>query len=144
MEVEASLRRLGTDYIDLLQCHWPDPSTPIHETMDAMEALIKEGKIRAVGVSNFNVSQLEESQQALHPFPLASHQPKYSLLDREIETRILPWTIEHNIGSIVYSPLEQGLLSGKVTLDRQFPSNDGRARHPLFRSGIPAACAARN
>ena len=70
MEVEASLRRLGTDYIDLLQCHWPDPSTPIHETMDAMKALIKEGKIRAVGVSNFNVSQLEESQQRCTPFHL--------------------------------------------------------------------------
>ena len=132
-EVESSLRRLNTDYIDLLQCHWPDPSTPIEETMEAMKALLREGKIRAVGVSNFNIAQLEQCQQALSPFPLASHQPKYSLLDRQIEQQILPWTIDHNIGTIVYSPIEQGLLSGKVGMDRRFPDSDGRARHPLFQ-----------
>jgi methylglyoxal reductase len=131
-EVENSLRRLQTDRIDLLQCHWPDPSTQIEETMQTLSDLVNEGKVLAIGVSNFDSDLLERSQLRLSPIPLASTQPKYSLLDRRIEADVIPWLCKNNVAAIVYSPLEQGLLSGKVTLDREFPDSDGRSRHPLF------------
>lgn len=132
-EVEDSLTRLQTDYIDLLQCHWPDPSTEVEETMKGLASLVKEGKVRAIGVSNFDTTLLERAKNGLDGLPLASNQPRYSLLDRKIEEEILPWLIQHNVASIVYSPLEQGLLTGTVTPERSFPKNDGRYENPLFR-----------
>ena len=133
-EVEDSLKRLQTDYIDVLQCHWPDPSTPVEETMHCLATLVQEGKARSVGVSNFDVELLERSKKTLleYGIPLVSHQPRYSLLQRSIEREELPWTIKENVGNIVYSPIGQGLLTGKVSLDRVFPSDDGRSMDPDF------------
>ena len=131
-EVEDSLRRLQTETIDLLQCHWPDPSTEVEETMQTLASLVQEGKVRAIGVSNYDPSLLERAKQSLSPIPLASTQPKYSLLDRRIEADVVPWLQQNNVGAIVYSPLEQGLLTGKIGLERTFPSDDGRSTHPLF------------
>jgi len=129
-EVEHSLRRLRTDVIDLYQCHWPDSSTPIAETMDALVTLKQQGKIRAIGVSNFTPEMLAE---CLQHGPLASDQPPYSLLRRDIEADVLPFCRQHNIGVIVYSPLQQGLLTGKVTMDRTFAPGDRRAGRPWFQ-----------
>lgn len=129
-EVEQSLKRLGTDVIDLYQCHWPDASTPIAETMEAMVTLRQQGKIRAIGVSNFTPEMMAE---CLRHAPLASDQPKYSLLAREIEADVLPFCRQHNIGVIVYSPLEQGLLTGRVTMERTFAAGDYRGGRPWFQ-----------
>lgn len=131
-EVEGSLRRLGIDEIDLLQCHWPDPSTPVEETMAGLAALVTEGKVRAVGVSNFSPDLLSQAKAALGSVPLASTQPRYSLMDRAIEADVLPWCIKAGVGTIVYSPIEQGLLSGRVTMERTFPDDDGRSSSPKF------------
>ncbi len=128
-EVEQSLKRLNTDYIDLYQIHWPDTSTPLEDSMAAMEKLREAGKIRAIGVSNYNVQQM---QQAGKVVKLASLQPPYSVLRRGIEKEILPYCRDHDIGVMVYSPLERGLLTGKVTVDRKFPPGDHRAEHKLF------------
>ncbi len=111
-EVENSLKRLQTDYIDLIQLHWPDVETPISETMEAMEDLMKVGKVRAIGVSNYDRSQLEEG---LKTTVLHSDQVPYSMLNRSIEEELLPFAIENQIGIIAYSPLERGLLTGKYS-----------------------------
>ena len=131
-ELEDSLRRLQTDTIDLLQCHWPDPSTEVEETMHELAAFVQEGKVRAIGVSNYSPELLTRAKQSLGSVPLASTQPRYSLLDRRIEEDVIPWLLDHQVGAIVYSPLEQGLLTGKITVDREFPPTDGRYRNPLF------------
>lgn len=131
-EVEHSLQRLGIETIDLLQVHWPDPTTPIGATMSALLDLRRAGKIREIGVSNFSVSMLEETRKLLGEVPLASDQPKYNLLDRSIEKAILPWTRQHEVGVLVYSPIEQGLLTGAVPADRQFPPDDGRSTRRTF------------
>ena len=131
-EVEASLQRLGVDHIDLIQCHWPDPSTPIPDTMGALAALVEEGKVGAVGVSNFSVPQLEEAREALGAIPLASNQPQYSLLDRRIERDVLPWCHDQDVGVVVYSPMGRGLLTGRVTMEREFAESDGRSTEPNF------------
>lgn len=131
-EVEQSLKRLGVDHIDLVQCHWPDPSTPIPETMGALRVLVEEGKIGAVGVSNFSPEQLSEAAQALGDVPLASNQPRYSLLHRQIERDVLPHCVTENIGVIVYSPMGRGILTGRVDMDRVFPKGDGRRDEPLY------------
>ena len=129
-ECEQSLRRLGTDYIDLYQCHWPDHTTPVEETMEAMEKLIKDGKVLAAGVSNFSTDQIDACCKVL---ALAADQPPYSMVNRDIEADVLPYCREHDIGVIVYSPLQLGILSGKVSMDRQFPDNDLRARSPYYQ-----------
>jgi aryl-alcohol dehydrogenase-like predicted oxidoreductase len=131
-EVEQSLRRLGVDHIDVLQCHWPDPSTPIVDTMECLASLVREGKIGAVGVSNFSVEDLVEAQSVLGSIPLASNQPKYSLLDRRIERDVLPHCAAHDVGVIVYSPMAGGLLTGRVTMEREFAESDGRHADPLY------------
>jgi len=131
-EVEQSLQRLGVDHIDMIQCHWPDPSTPIAESMGALSALSQEGKIGAVGVSNFSVEQLTDAKAALGDVPLASNQPRYSLLHRGIGRDVPPYCKAENIGVIVYSPMGRGILTGKVSMDRQFPKGDGRADEPLY------------
>ena len=131
-EVEQSLQRLNVDHIDLIQCHWPDPSTPIPESMGALAALVREGKVGAVGVSNFSPEQMEEAQAALDGVPLASNQPQYSLLDRRIERDVLPHCVEQQIGVVVYSPMARGILTGRVTMDRVFPESDGRSTDPMY------------
>ncbi len=129
-EIELSLERLQTDYIDLYQCHQPDPTTPVEESWDAMLELQKEGKVRAIGVSNFTAEMMEK---CLSRGPVASDQPLYNPLERDIEKDILPFCIENNIGVLAYSPMTQGLMTGKVTMDRKFPEDDVRSHKPWFK-----------
>ncbi|MFO8015142.1 MAG: aldo/keto reductase [Phycisphaerae bacterium] len=129
-ECEASLERLGVETIDLFQHHWPDANTPIAETMEACAALLEQGKIRAVGVSNYSPEQMEEARQVV---PLASDQPPYSMLRRDIEDDVVPYCREHDVGILAYSPLQNGILSGKVTMDRTFPDDDLRAHDPYYK-----------
>ena len=131
-ECEASLRRLQTDVIDLYQMHWPNPEQDIEEGWEAMAELQQEGKVRNIGVSNFNVSQMERVMKIA---PISSLQPPYSLIHREVEQEILPFCQEHHIGVIVYSPMMSGLLSGTMTRDRikKLPEDDWRKRDPEFQ-----------
>lgn len=129
-ECERSLQRLGTDVIDLYQCHWPDKTTPLDETMEALLTLRQHGKIRAIGVSNFSPAMMAE---CLRHAPLASNQPEYSLLARAIEKDVVPFCQQHQIGLIIYKPLMQGLLTGKVTLDRSFSAGDFRGHLAWFK-----------
>lgn len=122
-EIEESLKRLRTDYIDLLQIHWPDSTTPISETMEAVETLIQQGKIRAFGVSNYSIPQIQEAQKTIQ---IASNQVAYSMLNRKIETDLIPFTVEEKIGIIAYSPMERGLLTGKYFTDSKLKDNDHR------------------
>lgn len=122
-EVEDSLKRLQTDYIDLLQIHWPDSTTPISETMEALEMLIDQGKIRAAGVSNYSLSQVQEARKTL---TIASNQVGYSMLNRGIEKDLVPYAIKNDLGIIVYSPMERGLLTGKYFKEHKLKGNDHR------------------
>ncbi|MYY46668.1 aldo/keto reductase [Elizabethkingia anophelis] len=122
-EVEESLKRLQTDYIDLLQIHWPDATTPISETMEALEILLQQGKIRAAGVSNYSVEQVAEARQSLN---IASNQIGYSMLNRGVENDLVPYALENDLGIIVYSPMERGLLTGKYFKDGKLKDNDHR------------------
>jgi len=128
-ECENSLRRLKIDVIDLYQCHWPDKTTPLEDTMDALLTLQKEGKIRYIGVSNFTVEMMET---CLRKGRIESAQPKYNALERDIESEILPFCRENQISILAYSPIAQGLLTGKVTLDREFPHGDLRRDNAMF------------
>ena len=112
---ERSLRRLGVDVIDLYQVHWPNPLVPIRSTMKAMKKLVQDGKVRAVGVSNFNLKRMKAARDALAPLELASNQVRYNLLDRQIEEKLLPYAKTEKITVIAYSPLAQGLLTGRYT-----------------------------
>jgi len=129
-EADRSLERLGVDYIDLYQCHWPDSTTPLEETMEALVQLLEQGKIRAIGVSNFTEQMIEE---CLRHGPVASDQPLYNMLDRDIEEGLQSYCAQKNVALIVYSPLHQGLLTGKVTMDRTFAEGDQRNWKPWFR-----------
>ena len=131
-EVEASLRRLQVDVIDLYQIHWPEPDEDIEEGWTTMAALQREGKVRWIGVSNFNADQMRRAQAIA---PITSLQPPYSMLAREIEAAELPYTQANNIGVIVYSPMKSGLLTGKMTRERiaAMPSDDWRRRTPHFQ-----------
>ncbi|MBW8685273.1 aldo/keto reductase [Chitinophaga rhizophila] len=122
-ELEQSLSRLGTDYVDLLQLHWPDATTPIDETMEALDTLISQGKIRAAGVSNYDLAQMKTAGKRIQ---LASNQLSYSMLNRGIEEDIIPYALEHHIGIIAYSPLERGLLTGKYFKDAALKADDHR------------------
>ncbi len=128
-ECEQSLKRLEVDVIDLYQVHWPDSSTPVEDTMAALVKLKDQGKIRAIGVSNYDVVWMKRASAVA---PVASLQPPYSLIQRKIEAEILPYCRGHEIGVIVYSPLERGLLAGAVPPDRTFPAGDHRATHRFF------------
>jgi len=128
-ECERSLQRLGTDHIDLYQQHWPDPTTPIEETMEACATLLEQGKVRAVGVSNCTPEMME---RAIKVVPLASDQPPYSMLRRGIEARVVPWCLKHKVGILAYSPLQNGILSGRVPMDRVFPPTDLRSRSTFY------------
>lgn len=129
-ECEQSLQRLGVDCIDLYQCHWPDPNTPVAETMGALTELLDQGLIRAIGVSNFTPEMIAE---CLQYGPVHCSQPKFSLLDRQHLDAVIAWCAQHEIGTVVYSPMEQGILTGKVTPDRQFAEGDARTGKPWFQ-----------
>lgn len=129
-EVEDSLKRLQTDRIDIYQVHWPDPKTPMEETARALENLYQAGKIRAIGVSNFTPSQMDELQKSV---PLHSLQPPYNLFERDIEQEILPYCRENGIATITYGGLCRGLLSGKMREDTQFTGDDLRKNDPKFQ-----------
>ncbi len=127
-EVERSLRNLGTDRIDLLQTHWQDPSTPLAETVAELQRLKKEGKIRAIGVSNCNLEHLKAYG------PIDSDQEKFSLLDRKLEENgILAWCRENNVSVLAYSPLSNGLLTGKLHPEREYKPGDLRKANPRFQ-----------
>jgi aryl-alcohol dehydrogenase-like predicted oxidoreductase len=129
-ECEQSLKRLRTDYIDLYQQHWPDPETPVEETFEAVSKLLKDGKIRAAGVSNFSPAQMDAARKVV---PIASCQPPYSMVNRAVEKDVLPYCKKNNIGVLVYSPLQRGLLTGKISKDYVFPSTDHRAEDRFFK-----------
>jgi aryl-alcohol dehydrogenase-like predicted oxidoreductase len=131
-EVEASLRRLQVDTIDLYQIHWPWPAEEIEEGWSAVAEAVREGKVRYAGVSNFSVAQIK-LVQVIHP--VASLQPPYSLLVPGVEKEVLPYCASQNIGVVVYSPLQKGLLTGKVTPQRvaQFPPDDHRRNDQQFQ-----------
>jgi aryl-alcohol dehydrogenase-like predicted oxidoreductase len=131
-ELEASLRRLQTDVIDLYQIHWPDPDPDIEEGWATLADFKREGKVRHIGVSNFNVEQLKRAEAIA---PVETLQPPYSLLKREVEAEILSYVQAHNIGVIVYSPMYSGLLTGAMTRERiaQLPADDWRKRDPEFQ-----------
>lgn len=128
--VEESLRALGTDVIDLYQVHWPDPSTTFEETARALARLVDAGKIRHVGVSNFDAAQMEEFSATL---PVETLQPPYHLFRRDIEQEVLPYTASHDIGVLVYGPLSHGLLGGRLRSDTVFAEGDWRAHSPVFQ-----------
>jgi aryl-alcohol dehydrogenase-like predicted oxidoreductase len=127
--VESSLRNLRTDYIDLYQIHWPDASTPAEETGHVLSSLVREGKIRHVGVSNYDTKQMEELSQSV---TVETLQPPYHMFRRDIETEILPYAADHHLGVLVYGPLAHGLLSGGMTPLTTFPSDDWRSHSSDF------------
>ena len=131
-EVTDSLKRLGVETIDLYQVHWPDPLVPIEETAHTLAKLREEGKIRAIGVSNYDVTQLEAFAAAA---PLHSLQPPYNIFERAIEQDILPWCREHGLAVLAYGALCRGLLSGKVTAERKYAGDDLRNTDPKFQPG---------
>ncbi|MCL9775927.1 aldo/keto reductase [Vibrio methylphosphonaticus] len=128
-EVEQSLKRLQTDYLDLYITHWQDPTTPVEETMDALLALKKAGKIRAIGISNANQFDLDQYQRS---GVVDAVQEKYNLIERQLEKTLLPSTIKSNVSCLSYSSLAMGLLSGKVTPERIFTGDDQRITDPMF------------
>jgi len=122
-ECENSLRRLNTDYIDLYQQHWPDNTTPVEESMEALEQLIRQGKVRTAGGSNYNTEQMARAHAVV---PQASNQVAYSMVLRGIEDEIVPYCMAKNIGIVVYSPMQRGILSGKIKPGHQFNPGDSR------------------
>jgi aryl-alcohol dehydrogenase-like predicted oxidoreductase len=129
-ECEDSLRRMGTDYIDLYQIHWPDITTPVAETMEALSQLLQQGKIRAAGVCNYSAALMAEAERTL---ALASNQVPYSMVERTIEEELVPYCIQHNKAIIAYSPLQRGLLTGKIKPDHVFAPGDHRPSTKFFK-----------
>lgn len=129
-ECEQSLKRLQTDYIDLYQMHWPESVTPIDETMEALERLIEQGKIRAGGVCNFNTSQLKGALKNLH---LSSNQVPYNMINRDIEADLIPFCIENSVSVLTHTSLQKGLLTGKINLDHKFNDGDHRPTNIYFK-----------
>ena len=129
-DCDSSLKRLNTDYIDLFQIHWPDVTTPVAETMEALEMLIQLGKIRAGGVCNYSLDLMKESVKT---FTLASNQVPFSMVNRKIEKDIVPFCVENNIGILAYSPLQRGLLTGKINPGYKFNEGDNRPDLPYFK-----------
>src|ERR1700685_4111649 len=129
-EVDDSLRRLRTDYIDIYQVHWPDPLVPVEETAEAMRSLYEQGKIRAIGVSNFSVAQLERFRRVA---PLHVLQSPYNIFERDIEAQILPYCRAHDIATFGYGALCGGLLSGRMRSDTRFDGDDLRRIDPKFQ-----------
>ena len=129
-EVADSLRRLRTDYIDIYQVHWPDPLVPIEETAEAMQTLLDQGKIGAIGVSNFLVAQIERFRRVAQ---LHVVQPPYNLFEREIEAELLPYCLRSGLATLTYGALCRALLSGKLQEDTHFEGDDLRLTDPKFR-----------
>jgi aryl-alcohol dehydrogenase-like predicted oxidoreductase len=134
-ECEVSLRRLKVDVIDLYQIHWPEPDEDVEEGWATLARLKEEGKVRWIGVSNFNLDQLKRAQAIA---PITSLQPPYSLIRREVEADVLPYCAERNIGVIAYSPMGSGLLTGAMTRERitNLPEDDWRRRGPQFQEPL--------
>lgn len=131
-EMEASLRRLRVDCVDLYQIHWPDPEMDIEEGWETLVKLQEEGKTRYIGVSNFSVAQMERVAKIA---PITSLQPPYSMLNRSVEREIFPYCEQHNVGVINYSPMVSGLLTGAMTAERvaAFPKDDWRRNNVRFK-----------
>ncbi|MFZ4262498.1 aldo/keto reductase [Sphingobacterium sp. HJSM2_6] len=130
-ECEDSLRRLGTDYIDLYQIHWPDSTTAVAETFEAVSQLVKQGKVRYVGVCNYSAKLMEEAERTL---PLVSNQIPFSMVNRGIEDEVVPYCIRKQKSVLAYSPLERGLLTGKIHPGYTFKEGDHRANLPHFQA----------
>jgi len=130
LECENSLRRLGTDYIDLYQIHWPDVTTPMDETFEAVLRLKEQGKIREAGVSNYSVAQMKEAEKTIK---LASNQVPFSMVEREIEKELVPYCIENKKGILAYSPLQRGILSGKIKAGHPFGEGDHRPNTKFYQ-----------
>ena len=128
-QCEESLRRLGTDRVELYYLHAPDPRTAVADSAGALKELLEAGKVRAVGVSNFSVAQLEEFARVC---PITAYQPHYNMLQREIEAAQLPWCVARNIAVVVYWPLMKGLLAGRMPRDHMFDARDGRQKYPMY------------
>jgi aryl-alcohol dehydrogenase-like predicted oxidoreductase len=128
-EVEDTLRRLRTDYIDLYQVHWPDPLVPIEETAAVLNDLRKEGKVRALGVSNFTTAQMDAFRRVA---PLSTTQPPYNLFEREIDGDVLPYVKQHGLVALAYGALCRGLLAGRIGVETRFEGDDLRLRDPKF------------
>jgi aryl-alcohol dehydrogenase-like predicted oxidoreductase len=128
--VDQSLRELGVEHIDIYQVHWPDPDTPFAETAGALQDLVDEGKIRHIGVSNFDAAQMAEFARTR---PVGTLQPPYHLFRREIENEVLPYCREHDVGVLVYGPLAHGLLTGAIDENTTFPEDDWRGESDLFQ-----------
>lgn len=129
-ELDDSLRRLGTTYIDIYQVHWPDPAVPIEETAQTMRELYEQGKIRAIGVSNYSPEQMDRFRKVA---PLHTDQPPYNLFERQIDQDVLPYARENKISTLVYGSLCRGLLSGKMKADTKFTGDDLRKVDPKFQ-----------
>lgn len=129
-ECEDSLKRLGTDYIDLYQIHWPDSTTPIQESMEAVGRLIEQGKVRYAGVCNYNAEQLAEAEKYIN---VASDQVPFSMVKRSIESELAPYCLDHKKSILAYSPLERGLLTGKMKPGYKFSEGDHRASVSFFK-----------
>ncbi len=128
-ECEQSLRRLGTDMIDVYQCHWRDHTTPLDETMEAMDRLVRDGKIRAAGVSNFAAEEIAECRKY---FPIIVAQQPYSMIKRKAQDSVVACCREFGVGMLAYSPLQRGLLTGKITPDYEFAEDDHRKNNSDF------------
>ena len=136
--LDASLKRLGTDYVDLYQMHHFDPDTPLEESMDTLAGFVRAGKVRYIGCSNFTGSQMVECQWAaerMNGVPLTSLQPRYSLIARDIETDVLPTAERHGLGTLIYSPIGGGMLSGKYRRGEE-PASDTRLGRRMGRPGM--------
>jgi aryl-alcohol dehydrogenase-like predicted oxidoreductase len=129
-ELDQSLRRLRTDYIDLYQVHWPDPLVPIQETAEVLARLLNEGRIRAIGVSNFSPAQMSEFRKAA---PIHSVQPPYNLFERDAESGVLSYAAQHDIAVLCYGALCRGLLTGTITVTTKFNGDDLRRNDPKFQ-----------
>ncbi|TRZ42492.1 aldo/keto reductase [Robertkochia solimangrovi] len=130
-ECEQSLKRLGTDYIDLYQIHWPDATTPVEESFEAVETLIKQGKVRYAGVCNYSAEQMKQADKVVD---IVSNQVPYSMVKRRIEKELVPCCLDWEKGILAYSPMERGLLTGKFAADHHFPEGDHRGSNPTFSS----------
>ncbi|RYY30794.1 MAG: aldo/keto reductase, partial [Chitinophagaceae bacterium] len=130
-ECEKSLKRLGTDYIDLYQIHWADSTTPIAETMEALNILLEQGKIRAAGVCNYSKPQMEEAERTIN---LASNQVPYSMVERTIESELVPYCLKLQKSIIAYSPLQRGILTGKIKTGHQFAAGDHRPQTKFYKA----------
>jgi aryl-alcohol dehydrogenase-like predicted oxidoreductase len=133
LEVEDTLRRLRTDYIDLYQVHWPDPHVPIEETASVLEDLRKEGKVLALGVSNFSIEQMDTFRSVA---PLSTVQPPYNLFEREIDNNVLPYAHQQQLVLLAYGALCRGLLTGRIDNETKFDGDDLRLHDPKFQKPL--------